>query len=161
MNDLGGGRSGRAWNYYPSSDFPTEIVSPPQVSQSFDYRQEGPWKNFEGMTSINAISFGFVATAILISMFIVMAIVEHLFRPQNDHSLSSAPSPSSQDDSALESGFSAKPRNHRNMVITTYPTDYSVVMPGQKYPTCIAQPAPLLPCPREGFRWHSHHPTFP
>ncbi|RVW75861.1 hypothetical protein CK203_053981 [Vitis vinifera] len=41
--------------------------------------REAPWKNFG--TSMNAISFGFVATAILISMFLIMAIFEHLFRP--------------------------------------------------------------------------------
>ena len=35
---------------------------------------------------MNAISFGFVATAILILMFIIMAILEHLFR--SDHSSS-------------------------------------------------------------------------
>lgn len=33
-------------------------------------------------TSMNAISFGFVATAILISMFLIMAIFEHLLRPR-------------------------------------------------------------------------------
>jgi hypothetical protein len=38
-----------------------------------------PWKSLG--TSMNAISFGFVATAILISMFLIMAIFEHLFKP--------------------------------------------------------------------------------
>lgn len=42
-------------------------------------------KNASG-SSMNAISFGFVATAILILMFIILAILEHLFR--SDHSSS-------------------------------------------------------------------------
>ncbi|XP_031489513.1 uncharacterized protein LOC116257047 [Nymphaea colorata] len=42
--------------------------------------QDAPWKNFG--SSLNALSFGFVATAILISMFLIMAIFEHLLRPR-------------------------------------------------------------------------------
>lgn len=45
-----------------------------------DGESDGPWRS---STSMNAISFGFVATAILISMFLLMAIFEHLFRPEN------------------------------------------------------------------------------
>jgi hypothetical protein len=33
-------------------------------------------------TSMDAISFGFAATAILISIFLLMAIFEHLIKPQ-------------------------------------------------------------------------------
>lgn len=36
------------------------------------------WRNFDN--SVNAVSFGFVATAILISMFLVMAIFERFLR---------------------------------------------------------------------------------
>jgi len=39
--------------------------------------------------------------------------------------------------------------------------DLTVLMPGHRYPTFLAQPAPLAPCPREGVRWpphdHEHH----
>ncbi|OAY75805.1 hypothetical protein ACMD2_01337 [Ananas comosus] len=59
----------------------------PTVSEPVD--RDASWKDFG--TSMNAISFGFAATAILISMFLIMAIFEHLikprasfFRPQND-----------------------------------------------------------------------------
>lgn len=40
-------------------------------------------------------------------------------------------------------------------VITRSERDLSVVMPGQKYPTCIAHPSPLLPSPspREPFHY--------
>lgn len=60
----------KPWNIYTGSQ--------PNPSQAGVDRQ-APWRNFG--TSMNAISFGFVATAILISMFLIMAIFEHLFRP--------------------------------------------------------------------------------
>ena len=69
MNEFGTERS-RPWNIYTSSD--------PSPSQTV-VDKETPWKSFG--TSMNAISFGFVATAILISMFLIMAIFEHFFRP--------------------------------------------------------------------------------
>ncbi|KAJ0011099.1 hypothetical protein Pint_33156 [Pistacia integerrima] len=68
-NEFGSERS-KPWNIYTTSD--------PSPSQAV-VDQEAPWKNFGA--SMNAISFGFVATAILISMFLIMAIFEHLFRP--------------------------------------------------------------------------------
>jgi len=70
MNELGSERS-KPWNIYTSSD--------PAPSQTGVIDREAPWKSFG--TSMNAISFGFVATAILVSMFLIMAIFEHLFRP--------------------------------------------------------------------------------
>ncbi|KAK9750155.1 hypothetical protein RND81_02G177300 [Saponaria officinalis] len=102
MNDFGDGRSSQPWNFYPSSDFVE--ASPPRPE---DQVGQGHWKNF-GETSMNAVSFGFVATAILISMFLIMAILEHLFRP----TLST-----SQDGvtESLESGYAEKSRN-RDMV---------------------------------------------
>jgi len=44
---------------------------------------------------------------------------------------------------------------------SSYACDLSVLMPGQQYPTYIAQPAPL-PCPRERAYWpsHQHHFVF-
>ena len=41
--------------------------------------------------------------------------------------------------------------------------DLSVLMPGHRYPTYLAQPAPLPPsCPREGVHWppHDHHASY-
>ncbi|KAF2293916.1 hypothetical protein GH714_005648 [Hevea brasiliensis] len=61
------------------------------------HRQRSSWKNFG--TSMNAIAFGFVATAILISMFLIMAIFEHLFRPNPPFS-----SPQEVINRSLESG---------------------------------------------------------
>ncbi|GER39862.1 alpha/beta-Hydrolases superfamily protein [Striga asiatica] len=131
MNEFNPGRS-KPWNIYSSSNSgPTEA----------DYvSKEGSWKSFG--SSINAIYFGFVATAILISMFLIMAIFEHLFRPNEE-----------------ESGEMESRQMHKlgtpQIAQTSYASDFSVVMPGQQYPTFIAQPAPL-PCHREGVCWPSH-----
>ncbi|KAK0590316.1 hypothetical protein LWI29_025331 [Acer saccharum] len=140
-NEFGPERS-KPWSIYTNSD-----TSPP--SQTV---QEAPWKNFG--TSMNAISFGFVATAILISMFLIMAIFEHLFRPGPSFS-----SPDAITGGSSESGAKKKLGNTQT-VSTTYASDFSVVMPGQQYPTYIAQPAPL-PCQREGiYYWPSHEHSF-
>lgn len=51
----------------------------PPVGAPANLRRAEPWRSqFED--SVNAVSFGFVATAILISMFLVMAIFERLIR---------------------------------------------------------------------------------
>ncbi|KAG7588382.1 hypothetical protein ISN44_As07g007160 [Arabidopsis suecica] len=94
-------------------------------------------------SSMNAISFGFVATAILILMFIILAILEHLFR--SDHSSSYDVDGSSQ--------FQKLAEKPSLVPITT--SDVSVVMPGEKLPSYVALPAPF-PCRREGIRWPSH-----
>lgn len=52
---------------------PTEAPSLYSQEQRDDH-----WRHFD--KSVNAISFGFVATAILISMFLVMAIFERFLR---------------------------------------------------------------------------------
>ncbi|XP_022748690.1 uncharacterized protein LOC111298202 [Durio zibethinus] len=141
MNEFSTERS-RPWNIYTSSD-----PSPYQTVAD----KETQWKNFG--TSMNAISFGFVATAILISMFLIMAIFEHLFRPNSAFS-----SPDQVTDGALGSEKLGNPQR----VSTSYASEFSVVMPGEQHPTYIAQPAPL-PCSREGIYWphHEHNFVFP
>lgn len=44
------------------------------------------WSNANFDSSVNAVSFGFVATAILISMFLLMAIFERFLRPVSSRS---------------------------------------------------------------------------
>ncbi|RRT84143.1 hypothetical protein B296_00010530 [Ensete ventricosum] len=135
-------------------------------------------------SSMNALSFGFIATAILVSMFLVMAIFEHLLRSRASH----PPSQTNAHGRHLEMRQEQDQmppkmiKNWQNMnstaffgslfyhlciklilvlflqVATTSTVDFSVLMPGQLYPTYLAQPAPL-PCPREGIIWpsHDHH----
>lgn len=44
-----------------------------------DVQREDHWRHFDN--SVDAVSFGFVATAILVSMFLLMAIFERFLRP--------------------------------------------------------------------------------
>ncbi|KAK7328328.1 hypothetical protein VNO77_22432 [Canavalia gladiata] len=144
MSDLNTERS-KPWNIYPSSN-----PSPSQAGVD----EEAPWKSLG--TSMSAISFGFVATAILISMFLIMAIFEHLFKPSPQFSTPESMLRSYQEHSVP----TTKPGNAQS-VPSSYASDFSVLMPGQQYPTYIAQPAPL-PCPREEIYWpsHEHHFVF-
>ncbi|XP_071742145.1 uncharacterized protein [Rutidosis leptorrhynchoides] len=140
MDEFNSERS-KSWNMYTDSPH-----SSPQIGGD----DEGPWKNFG--SSMNAISFGFVATAVLISMFLIMAIFEHLFRPN-----ASFPLPQHDTDQLPhESRPMHKLVNPQPHVQTAYVSDISVVMPGQQYPTYIAHSAPL-PCSREGVHWPNHN----
>ncbi|KAL1562695.1 hypothetical protein AAHA92_05248 [Salvia divinorum] len=86
------------------------------------------WTHFDD--SVNAVSFGFVATAILISMFLVMAIFEKFLRTTSpDLSLPAARHP--------DHLIAAKPRYYPSpKAMEVY-----VVMPGENVPTFIAHPA--------------------
>ncbi|KAF2555276.1 hypothetical protein Bca4012_070157 [Brassica carinata] len=117
-----------------------------------DGESDGPWRS---STSMNAISFGFVATAILISMFLLMAIFEHLFRPENSTFESPHRIRQRQNQSRDGSTHFQKLANQASMVPVNMVVDVSVVMPGEKLPSHIALPAPL-PCGREGIRWPLH-----
>ncbi|XP_040383845.1 uncharacterized protein LOC102717020 [Oryza brachyantha] len=122
-------------------------------------------------TSMDAISFGFAATAILISMFLLMAIFEHLIKPHvfpPDGSLAGAALRPARRRHGLSPG---KLRSPPMVETVLQAADLSVLMPGQRYPTYLAQPSPLPlppPCPREGVRWpphddddHHHHSYMP
>ncbi|KAK1276699.1 hypothetical protein QJS04_geneDACA009981 [Acorus gramineus] len=147
MNDLGGDRP-KSWNIYTGAGSNGPSSTPAA--------RDPPWKELG--SSMNAISFGFVATAILISMFVIMAIFEHLLRPRSHFESSSSASTGAIgpaiDQVQLHS--SGKLWSSHN-VAASYPSDFSVLMPGEQHPTYIAQPAPL-PCPREGALWPSHEP---
>ncbi|XP_043719201.1 uncharacterized protein LOC122667080 [Telopea speciosissima] len=148
MNEFSPVRS-KEWNIYASSD-------PSQSQRGAD--KDNSLKNYG--STLNAISFGFVATAILISMFLIMAIFEHLLRPK-------PPFSSSQDmaDGSLESGSMQDPMHVTEKLGTSqsmsasYSSDFSVLMPGQQCPTFIAKPTPL-PCPREEIHWPPHDQGF-
>lgn len=90
--------------------------------------------------SVDAVSFGFVATAILIAMFVVMAIFEKFLRPRS----------AGRNLGDLEAQMTAGGKlNYPSPKITTYASGVSVLMPGENTPTFIAHPAPA-PCPSEG-----------
>ncbi|KAJ0972142.1 hypothetical protein J5N97_020101 [Dioscorea zingiberensis] len=118
--------------------------------------RDASWKDFD--TSTDAISFGFAATAILISMFLIMAIFEHLIRPRLFLSQQQSDQGSLQP-VLRHVNQQHSPEKFRNpQVESPNRLNYSVLMPGQQCPTYLAQPCPL-PGQREGIRWpsHDHH----
>ncbi|XP_057433594.1 uncharacterized protein LOC130726356 [Lotus japonicus] len=105
--------------------------------------------NFD--STVNAVSFGFVATAILISMFLVMAIFERFLRPP-------PPPPSGRRSRrAVESQVALGGKlGHSSPKMNGYGSWVSVLMPGEETPSFIAHPAPA-PCSPERISWPSHH----
>ncbi|KAK4386611.1 UNVERIFIED_CONTAM: hypothetical protein Scaly_2317400 [Sesamum calycinum] len=117
-------------------------------------QKDDHWTHFDN--SVNAVSFGFVATAILISMFLVMAIFEKLLRTTSPE-LSPSAAPRRRSDIEAQNhigGFNAK-LGYPSPKTTVNAREVSVVMPGDNVPTFIAHPAPV-PCPPERLRWPSH-----
>lgn len=113
--------------------------------------REEHWRSFDN--SVNAVSFGFVATAILISMFLVMAIFERFLRPRSSHPTAGNGGPNSSDLEA-QTRVHGKLINYPSPKMTVYARGVSVLMPGEETPTFIAHPAPApapapAPCPPE------------
>ncbi|KAF9590481.1 hypothetical protein IFM89_035358 [Coptis chinensis] len=116
--------------------------------------EEEHWRHFDN--SVNAVSFGFVATAILISMFLIMAIFERFLRPRSTDVMSS--NGQNRGDLEAQVGFNGK-LGYPSPKMSVYAKGVSVLMPGEKIPTFIAHPAPA-PCPPERILWppHQHSP---
>ncbi|GFP96347.1 hypothetical protein PHJA_001778800 [Phtheirospermum japonicum] len=118
-------------------------------------QKDDHWTHFDN--SVNAVSFGFVATAILIAMFLVMAIFEKFLR--------TTPPPHSPDGGRRRPDIEAPDRIGSNNAKLGYPSpkvpvnarEVSVVMPGDNVPTFLAHPAPApVPCHPERISWPSH-----
>ncbi|CAL5062146.1 unnamed protein product [Urochloa decumbens] len=132
--------------------------------------EEMRWRQLD--SGVSAVSFGFVATAILVSMFLAMAILEHFLRTPAQ---GAAPPPrgiarrlrllllgrgggrGAGDAPGADLEAARKPEAHAPLEIPVYPKGVSVLMPGQDVPTFIAHPAPA-PCPPERIQWPSHQP---
>ncbi|CAN4084005.1 unnamed protein product [Withania somnifera] len=106
------------------------------------------WTHFDN--SVNAVSFGFVATAILISMFLIMAIFERFLRPPSAELTPSG----HRRHGDIELGFNPK-LDYPAPKVSTNAREVSVLMPGNDIPTFIAHPAPV-PCQPERNPWPSH-----
>ncbi|GJN16991.1 hypothetical protein PR202_gb04028 [Eleusine coracana subsp. coracana] len=148
----GFGQSSRLW---PGD--PTPTPSEPVAAAADARGEESTLKNFG--TSMDAISFGFAATAILISLFLLMAIFEHLIKPRAFQSDTPAGTPH-RGHHHRHGRSPGKVRSPPMVEAMLQAADLSVLMPGQRYPTYLAQPAPLPPsCQREGVHWPAHdHP---
>uniref|UniRef100_A0A7N0TKF8 Uncharacterized protein n=1 Tax=Kalanchoe fedtschenkoi TaxID=63787 RepID=A0A7N0TKF8_KALFE len=126
--------------------------SPQLISSHRDDSYDPSWKQFD--SSVNAVSFGFVATAILISMFLIMAIVERFIRPAS-FSPGSRSSGRRSSDVEAQMGFDSK-LGLASPKMSVYSRGVSVLMPGEDVPTFIAHPAP---CPPERVEWPLHQPS--
>ncbi|KAF8007940.1 hypothetical protein BT93_K1817 [Corymbia citriodora subsp. variegata] len=162
---MGGGEHHRGWG---SAEPPMSAAAAGVAPETTYAEREEQWTDFDD--SVNAVSFGFVATAILISMFLLMAIFERFLRSRTGSSPSpspSLPSGSSPGRSTTRSDVESqvelpqKPHYASSPKMSVYANGVSVLMPGEQIPTFIAHPAPppstppmLLPplpppCPRE------------
>uniref|UniRef100_A0ACD5YWY9 Uncharacterized protein n=1 Tax=Avena sativa TaxID=4498 RepID=A0ACD5YWY9_AVESA len=144
-------------------------------------QDEMRWRQLD--SGVSAVSFGFVATAILVSMFLAMAILEHFLRaPARARGMGMGPpfAPSPPRGGILfrlrflllrrgggggEAGFpgsdleaARKLDGRASPEMPVYAKGVSVLMPGQDVPTFIAHPAPA-PCPPERIQWPSHQPA--
>ncbi|XP_048328696.2 uncharacterized protein LOC125422184 [Ziziphus jujuba] len=121
-------------------------------------RDEYYWRHVN--SSMNAVSFGFVATAILISMFLIMAIFEKIFRPRSSSSSSSSLPSRNRLDLEAQMVYGGK-HDFPSPKMTVYARGVSVLMPGEEIPTFIAHPTPV-PCPPEQITWptHQHNTCF-
>ncbi|PSS04763.1 UPF0753 protein like [Actinidia chinensis var. chinensis] len=115
------------WNFAPTG-------SPPYT------QRDEHWRHFDD--SVNAISFGFIATAILISMFVLMAIFEKFLIPASTET----PPPARRygiGDVESQIGFNGKLICLPSPKIPLNAREVSVLMPGETTPTFIAHPAPV------------------
>ncbi|KAL2328260.1 hypothetical protein Fmac_021687 [Flemingia macrophylla] len=125
----------------------TPMVSP------FSTQRPDHWEHFDD--SVNALSFGFVATAILISMFLLLAIFERFLRQRSNEANVAAPT-----DVEHQMDFGGKLET-LSPKMTIYGRGVLVLMPGEKIPTFIALPSPA-PCVREPISWPIQHSScFP
>ncbi|ESW04641.1 hypothetical protein PHAVU_011G112900 [Phaseolus vulgaris] len=106
------------------------------------------WKQFDD--SVNAVSFGFVATAILISMFLLLAIFERFLRQRSSEASVATPI-----DLEHQIDFRGKLEN-LSPKMTIYGRGVLVLMPGEQIPSFIALPVPA-PCHREPMSWPIQH----
>ncbi|XP_071709140.1 uncharacterized protein [Rutidosis leptorrhynchoides] len=130
------------WGFLPPTQAPSWYTQ--------DQRDDN-WRHFD--KSVNAISFGFVATAILISMFLVMAIFERFLRTTSPELSPDGDGGSRNYAGGVGSQIAISSKlNHSSLKITECAREVSVLMPGEDVPTFIAQPAPV-PCPLERIPW--------
>ncbi|KVH96586.1 uncharacterized protein LOC112523450 [Cynara cardunculus var. scolymus] len=103
------------------------------------------WRNFDN--SVSAVSFGLVATAILISMFLAMALFERFLRPPSPSSSVATTTTGVRNHGDLDSQTVShgKPE-YPSPKVNIYAREVSVLMPGEETPTFIANPAPSV-CP--------------
>ncbi|KAJ1263009.1 hypothetical protein BS78_09G151500 [Paspalum vaginatum] len=152
---------------------PAADVARDDAAAASSMRGAGAGADASTATNANAISFGFAATAVLVSMFLLMAIFEHLIKPgMASHDEDDGGNGNGDGEGGPRAGLppgrphqlDASPPDKLGRSPKVEPVagapDLTVLMPGHRYPTFLAQPAPLAlalaPRPREGVRWPPH-----
>ncbi|CAL0300874.1 unnamed protein product [Lupinus luteus] len=141
---------------HSNNGFSWPPIGAPLKGQRYEHQQQQQhWSKTNFDSSVNAVSFGFVATAILISMFLLMAIFERFIRPNS-------PPLRRRSRLATHSQLSHDEKlGHPSPKMSLYASWVSVMMPGDELPTFVAHPAPA-PCRAERISWPSHqHNTLP
>ncbi|XP_024531465.1 uncharacterized protein LOC112346533 [Selaginella moellendorffii] len=102
-------------------------------------------------TTASAVSFAFIAIAVLVSMFLVIAIFERILRPRRSlgqlhhpHDLDVEFSQMSQRPLQWGSSGIVASTTIGKSPTTSYGKGVSVLMPGHVFPTFIAHPAPIV-----------------
>ncbi|KAI6672917.1 hypothetical protein NL676_000823 [Syzygium grande] len=146
---MGGGEHHHGWGAAEPPAAAAAAVAAPATTYA---GRDGRWTHFDD--SVNAVSFGLVATAVLISMFLLMAIFERFHRSRTSSSPpSQTPSDSSPGRSTTrldvesQMGLPHKLRLLSSPKMSVYANGVSVLMPGEQMPTFIAHPAPPPPPP--------------
>ncbi|KAI3829310.1 hypothetical protein L1987_03430 [Smallanthus sonchifolius] len=115
---------------------------PPSEAPSLQENRDDNWRHFD--KSVNAISFGFVATAILISMFLLMAVFERFLMTKSQLPVGGGSGGRSlAGDVESQMGFNAK-QGYSSPKVPEDAKEVSVLMPGEDIPTFIAQPTPIV-----------------
>ncbi|KAI4312144.1 hypothetical protein MLD38_036987 [Melastoma candidum] len=151
-----------------TSSVATTVGKDPLRQPLQQQQQQQHLRDFDN--SVNAVSFGFVATAVLISMFLVMAIFERFLRSTSPEFSNAAGDSSGVGDGRgrvvqireleAEMGFNGKLSYPPSPKMTVYTNGVSVLMPGYQVPTFIAHRAPV-PCPPERMPWPPHQNVPP
>ncbi|KAI5083134.1 hypothetical protein GOP47_0002877 [Adiantum capillus-veneris] len=97
-------------------------------------------------SSLNALSLGFLAAALLVSAFLVVALLER-FLHRRLQPATSFPAAALDTPSAIEVSQPLPFTQNTNALLTDKLclSGVSVLMPGQDIPTFIARPAPFIP----------------
>lgn len=102
--------------------------------------------------SVSAVSIGFVATAVLISVFLIVAILERFLRRP---AIPRVVNRDRDSDVGLSPAAEFPVKYEDTIPEEKYRAGFSVLMPGEKVPTYIANPVPM-PRSREGIPWPTH-----
>ncbi|XP_022930796.1 uncharacterized protein LOC111437169 isoform X2 [Cucurbita moschata] len=103
-----------------------DIAPPLPAVLPLNPEREEYWSRFDD--SVNAVSFGFVATAILISMFLVMAIFERFLRPRTAADMGRPPS-----DLEAQMVFDEKLRYPSPKVACVFVSTVIAIQPGTRF----------------------------